>query len=152
MIINIKNYTKLLIGLLGLCISGFSQANCLFSVSNLDFGAYRSPYQYTDVLSTGNISVTCDNLSTGNALSIKLYQGQSSSYNRYLTNSKDNLYYNLFLDSARSVLWGDGSSGTTAYNAALQAKNSINIFSIIYKNQNISPGNYQDNIVFEMSF
>lgn len=129
-----------------------SQANCLFNISNLDFGSYHSPYQYTDVLSTGLISITCDNLSTGNALSIKLYQGQSTNYDRFLTNAKDNLHYNMYLDSSRSTIWGDGSSGTSVYNSILQTKNNINIFSVIHKNQNISPGNYQDSIVFEMNF
>lgn len=135
-----------------LVITQVSYANCLFNASNLNFGDYHSPYQYSDVLSTSVIGVSCDSSSTGNTLNMKLYQGQSSNFNRYLSNNKDQLYYNLYLDSSRSTIWGDGSNGTSAYNATLQTNNTINIFSVVYKNQNISPGNYQDNIIFEMNF
>lgn len=129
-----------------------ANANCVFSLSNLNFGIYQSPYQSTDVLSSSPISITCDSLSQGNTLTVKLYQGQSATFDRYLSNGKDLLHYNLFLDSSRSVVWGDGTNGTSIYTTTIQAQNDITIFSSIYKNQNVSPGNYQDSIVFEMSF
>lgn len=152
--INRKIFWKigLTIGIGLLSIVNGAQANCLFNVSNLNFGNYKSPYQYADVLSSSLISVTCDSLSTGNTLSIKMYQGQSSTFDRYLSNAKEQLHYNLFLDSSRSTVWGDGTNGTSAYNTTIQTRNDINIFSTVYKNQNVAPGNYQDNIVFEMNF
>lgn len=140
--------------LIAICLSIFniSQANCLFTASNLNFGVYQSPYQRSDVLSRSMIGVTCDNQSMGNTLSIKLYQGQSPTFDRYLANAAEHLRYNLFLDSERTIVWGDGTGGTSIYNATLANNNTVNIFSSIYKNQNIAPGNYQDNIVFELSF
>lgn len=143
---------KKLLLLILMCSVNVASANCLFNVSNLDFGNYHSPYQRTDVLSSSPIGVMCDNLSSGNTLTIKMYQGQSSNYNRYLSNGKDNLYYNLYLDSARSVVWGDGTNGTSVYNGAINQNTNVMIFSSIFKKQNISPGMYQDSIVFEMSF
>lgn len=144
--------SKQLLLLILLCGVKVASANCLFNVSNLDFGNYHSPYQQADVLSSSPIGVMCDNLSAGNTLTIKMYQGQSSSFNRYLSNGKDNLYYNLYLDSSRTTVWGDGSNGTSVYNATIGQNTTIMVFSSVYKNQNISPGMYQDNIVFEMNF
>lgn len=143
---------KQLLLLILLCGVSVAKANCLFNVSNLDFGNYHSPYQQADVLSSSPIGVMCDNLSAGNTLSIKMYPGQSANFNRYLSNGKDNLYYNLYLDSSRSNVWGDGTNGTSVYNATVTANTTIMIFSSVFKNQNISPGIYQDNIVFEMNF
>lgn len=137
---------------IGLAIINVAQANCLFNVGNLGFGNYQSPYQYTDVLSSSLISLSCDSYSTGNTLTIKMYQGQSPTFDRYLSSGKEQLYYNLYLDSSRSSVWGDGTNGTVVYNTTIQTKNDINIFSKVYKNQNVAPGNYQDNIVFEMNF
>lgn len=144
--------SKQLLLLILLCVVNVASANCLFNVNNLDFGNYHSPYQRTDLLSSSPIGVMCDSLSSGNTLTIKMYPGQSSNYNRYLSNGKDNLYYNLFLDSSRSIIWGDGSNGTSTYNASITQNTNIMIFSSVFKNQNISPGIYQDSIVFEMNF
>ena len=106
----------LLIILLSL-FHNFSFANCVFNSSDLSFGTYQSPGQKSDALSSSNMFIICDIFSLGNRFSIKLLPGQSgNSANRYLSNGKDKLYYNLFLNSSRNSVWGEGNNGTSYYN------------------------------------
>lgn len=142
----------LIICLLGL-LPNLSFAGCAFNSSDLNFGSYQSPYQSTDVLSSNNIILICDLFTLGNRFSIKLQPGQSGNpARRYLTNGKDRLYYNLFLNSSRNTVWGDGTNGSSSYNGVTLLYSRATIFSSVFKNQNVSPGYYSDNISFEISF
>ena len=143
---------KSIIGILLILMIGKSSAGCIINSSNLNFGIYQSPYQSNDILSSSNINLFCDNSSYGNSLGIRLSSGQSENYDRYLTNNYDRLNYNLYLDNNRSLVFGDGTNGTSMYNGILSSNNNINIFAKVPKNQNVSPGNYQDNIIFEVIF
>lgn len=144
---------KLLLPLIFGLIPAISSANCVFNSSDLNFGNYQSPYQSSDVLSSNNITVVCDLFSLGTAFSIKLLPGQSGNpAQRYLTNGKDKLYYNLFLNSGRNTVWGDGTNGSSYYNAITLFYLKPTIFSSVFKNQNVSPGFYSDNVSFEISF
>lgn len=136
-----------------LFFTNFSWANCVFSSSDLNFGSYQSPGQKADSLSSSNMLVICDIFSFGNSFSIKLLPGQSgNSANRYLSNGKDKLYYNLFLNSSRNSVWGEGNNGTNYYNGVTKPFLRPTIFSSVFKNQNVSPGFYSDTISFEISF
>lgn len=142
----------LLTCLLGL-LPTLSFANCAFNSSDLDFGTYQSPYQSTDVLSSNNIVLICDLFSLGNRFSIKLLPGQSGTpAQRYLSNGRDKLYYNLFVNSSRTSVWGDGSNGSSYYNGVTLLYLRATVFSVVFKNQNVSPGFYSDNISFEIVF
>lgn len=143
---------KYLIILLLIFLQNNVNAACVFNSSDLSFGLYKSPGQNSDLLSSTNMLVICDIFSIGSAFSIKLLPGQSGNYNRYLTNGKDKLYYNLFLNSSRSSIWGDGSNGTNYYNGVTKIVLRPTIFSSVFKTQNVSPGFYSDTISFEISF
>lgn len=134
-------------------LPSLSFANCVFNTNDMNFGNYQSPKQTTDVLSSNSITVICDIFSLGSSFSIKLLPGQSGNpAQRYLTNGKDKLYYNLFLNSGRTSLWGDGTNGSSYYNAITLFYLKPTIFSSVFKNQNVSPGFYTDTISFEIFF
>ncbi len=133
-------------------ISINSYATCSLNAPTLNFGVYQYPYQNNDVLSSNNLLLSCDNNSIGVSFNLKLGTGQSNDFNRYLSNNKENLYYNIYLDNSRSIVFGDGTLGTSSYSGTTSNNNNINVFAKIPKNQNIEPGNYQDNIIFEMTF
>lgn len=150
---NLNIMKKFLTTILLLFCYNYADANCVFNSSDLNFGTYSSPGQKSDLLSSTNILVICDLFSLGSGFSIKLLPGQSNnSSNRYLSNGKDKLYYNLFLNSGRSSVWGDGNNGTSYYNGVTLLIVKPTIFSSVYKGQNVSPGFYSDSISFEISF
>lgn len=90
-------------------------ANCSVSATVLAFGAYN-PFSATPLDSAGDITVSC---SLGGLLSllvsyeVKLATGGSGGYSpRRMSNGANTLNYNLYTNSGRSTVWGNGSGST----------------------------------------
>lgn len=97
--------------------------------------------------------VTCEQSSVGLAYKLKLTSLQSgSATNKVLSNGQDALAYNIYLDSDRGVIWGDGTSSTGTYNATTTLKDDVSLFGAIYRGQNVSPGSYADTVTIQMEF
>lgn len=88
-------------------------ADCTVSTSGVSFGAYNvfSPAAND---TAGDISVACTGLilSLSVSYSILLSTGGGSYASRLLSSGANNLAYNLYTNSTRSIVWGDGSAGT----------------------------------------
>lgn len=129
-----------------LWVVSFAHAACDISSSGVAFGTYLSPMQRSDVLSSGTITVACDSTSTGIGYKMKL-----KSANKWvLTNDKDKLNYNLFADSARTIVWDDGPAFT--YQGVTSLKGVIAVYGKTYANQNALPGAYSDSISVQIVF
>lgn len=95
-----------------LCPSFAEAANCRFASvwppSTLAFGTYSPFGSFVD----GSMSflIGCSAKATP---SLQLSTGSSPAYfPRTMTNGANTLPYNLYVDSGRSVVWGDGTAGT----------------------------------------
>jgi len=64
------------------------------------------------------VSVTCDVTSS---FQVALNKGQGSFAARQLQSGANVLYYNLYTDALRSLIWGDGTVGTALLSAAATA-------------------------------
>lgn len=64
------------------------------------------------------------------------------------------LDYNLYIDAARSSIWGDGSSGTSHYSAtlALPILNTLTVYGRVPAAQDISAGSSSDTVVVTINF
>lgn len=125
-------------------------ASCSFSIAqNLNFGVYN-PVMSGDNLSSSNVSITCSPTTT---YTITLSTGNSNSFtDRQMFGGykgTDILHYNLYLDSGRTSIFGDGTSGTS-YISTSNSNN--NIFAKIPQLQNVSAGSYSDNIILDLTF
>jgi spore coat protein U-like protein len=90
-------------------------ANCSVSATVLAFGGYN-PFSATPLDSAGDITVSC---SLGGLLSllvsyeVKLATGGSGGFSpRRMSNGANTLNYNLYTNSGRSTVWGNGSGST----------------------------------------
>ncbi len=64
----------------------------------------------------------------------------------------DRLNYNIYKNAGFSVLWGDGTAGTTGLVVSTNNQNaSVPIFGKIDPGQNVSVGNYADTVVLSVS-
>lgn len=122
--------------------------NCKFVdlPSTIAFGAYSPFGSFSDQSTT--FSVRCSANTTG---SLRLSFGSSGTYfPRTMSSGGNTLGYNLYLDSARSIVWGDGTSGTTqfdAYNTDPKEKVFVvTIYGRIPAGMDAAPGNYTDTI------
>jgi len=118
------------------------------------YGAYNV-FSHAPLDSTGEIGVRCSSVVDGDMLSIRLDRGTSGRFTpRAMHNGASHLDYNLYLDAARTVVWGDGTSGTAAY--TLHPTNgqlvSVPIFGRVWPRQNVAAGTYSDVVVLTVLY
>ncbi|MGA8892119.1 MAG: spore coat U domain-containing protein [Anaeromyxobacteraceae bacterium] len=133
-----------------LAVAGSASAACtIFAATGPAFGTY-------DVLSTlpldaaGAISYRC----TPPRPQVLLSTGSSGTFAaRTLRSGDSTLQYNLYLDSARTQVWGDGSGGSeTAAPNPGNVTRTIPIFGRIPARQDAAAGAHFDTIVVTFVF
>ncbi len=128
--------------------------SCTFgTLSSVAFGSY-SMFDPSPLDSTGEISYSCTLPVASPRLSLSA--GSSGSFaTRQLFSSGNSLDYNLFLDAARSVVWGDGTGGSATYDAPPPADGqvySLTIHGRVPARQNPHVGSYADTVRVTMDF
>lgn len=125
-------------------------ANCSIATTPVNFGNYDM-LSAVPLGSTGTLTVTCsspDHRPT--PVNVKLSAGGSgnaaSRSMRPLAGGTDLLLYNLFIDPAGTIIWGDGTGGTATFSGAVSRSNpvSVTVFGKIIPRQNIAAGLYTD--------
>lgn len=118
----------------------------------MTFGTYHAG-QAGPLDSVGEIDVTC-----AGAASIQVILGRGISGRespRELTGGGVSIAYNLFLDAARTTIWGDGAEGTQTFMGAVMAAQTLRlpVFGRIFALQAGAPrGTYTDRIVVSVIF
>jgi spore coat protein U-like protein len=111
---------KLFIALL---VSGLAEPAlaCTATAIGVNFGTYN-PRSATVTDSTGTISVTCPIIAS---FSVALGTGGGGSFTgRRMANGAFNLGYQLYTDSARTIVWGNGTAGTATQSFSLRTSAS----------------------------
>jgi spore coat protein U-like protein len=117
------------------------------------FGSYNV-FSSSPVDSTGTIVYRCSGDVDG--VLIAITKGQSPTFlPRQLEKGAEELSYNLYRDAARTLVWGDFSSGTSAYIQIDPPNNqnvSLTVFGRIPPGQDISAGSYSDTVTVVVLF
>lgn len=154
--------------LLGLAAPTAAAVTCNVATVGVAFGSY-DPLTPLSTDSTGSVTVECgpsNVLETLVAFSasytIALSPGAAGSYlPRTMFNGPAALAYNLYRDSTRLMLWGDGSGGSLTLADILTSgllplgasvERSYSIYGRIAPQQNVSGGAYTDSITVTLSF
>lgn len=127
-----------------------SEAQCSVSSSGVAFGTYDVLLTPPDD-TTGTVSFSClllllprITLSTGSSLSFAP---------RTMKKGAEALSYNLYLDAARSSVWGDGTAGTSYYQPLLSLLGgTVTVYGRMPAKQNVSAGSYTDTVVVTLLF
>ena len=99
-------------------------------VVGVSFGSYDVlDAEPTD--SVGSVTYRCSNVGPSDTVSIALGAGGPTFVPRSMPGSGDSLRYNLYLDAARSVVWGDGTGGTSVY-GPLRPPDDESVTVVIY--------------------
>jgi spore coat protein U-like protein len=139
--------------------------NCTVVTTGISFGAYDISLA-TPTDSTGQITVTCTYVAPGAATAVdfqaSLSTGASSSYTpRQMASGPARLNYNLFLDAARSSIWGNGLSGTSIATGELRVGPGVGngtrsaqlpLYGRVPAQQAVPMGPYSDTIVVTLTF
>lgn len=150
---------RLTAGLLAIVLggaAGTAQAalRCKVTATSLDFGIY-SPLDDAPTDSAGTVTARCQ----GGLGIIRFQLGPGSSGDpaaRLLQGIGSALGYNIYLNPARTRVWGDGSGGS--FEAVRQQtrrgrmEHDVTAYGRIAPGQNAAPGMYADDIVVTVLF
>ena len=135
-------------------LAGSAEAACSLASTSMVFGTYdvlvASPLD-----TTGSVVYRCTQ--RDHNILITLDRGGAASFaTRRLVQGSQELFYNLYLDAARTVIWGDGTGGTQAlFTRNPQGNNqdlAVPIFGRIPARQDLGVGTYTDTIIVTLNF
>lgn len=125
--------------------------DCTISATDLNFprsGVLDEPLQ-----ASGGLNVRCTN---GNAWRISLDGGSSGSVtNRRMqrVGGGGSVAYQIYTNSSRGIVWGDGSGGTERVTGAGTGQNqAVGVHGTVPAQPTPRPGNYRDTITATISF
>lgn len=130
--------------------------NCKATVTPLVFGTYM-PMTTSHLDVTGEVNVRCQ--AQPGSFSVVLSAGTSGDplSRTLVAGVGDILNYNLFLDAARTQVWGDGSPPTFFATGVRTSGGrptfySFPVYGRVFANQAPNPGAYVDNILVTVLF
>lgn len=120
----------------------------------VDFGAYNALEGDRD--GVGQVQILCvPDLLSGPTVSFMLSAGTGSSGSfsaRQLRAGAGALNYNLFRDSSRTQVFGDGSAGTGKVAGSCAAACAVTVYGRLYGGQLVPAGQYSDSILLTLDF
>jgi spore coat protein U-like protein len=133
--------------------------SCGVSATSVNFGTYN-PLSATATQATGTVTVTCEVLLVGLFVSwtVTLSTGSSGTYSvRQLQSGAHTLSYNLYTNSARTSVWGDGTNGTSVASGnpfLIVGSNTVNytVYGSVPAAQDRPAGNYTDTLTVTMIY
>lgn len=134
-------------------VSAAVTASCQnFVTGSLNHGNY-DPAAVADNDAQAILTLQCTNTTP---LTLSASAGTGSLAQRQLASGVNRLNYNLFTNSARTAVWGDGTGGTStiaATGVGTLSNIALTIFSRIPKAQSAAvPGGYSDSIIITVTY
>jgi spore coat protein U-like protein len=128
-----------------------ARADCTVSVGALAFGR-NDVFAGRPTDSTATITYSCSLPATAPTLSIG--PGVAASFNpRQIRKGGKTILYNLYVDAARTLVWGDGTAGTATVPASIGTGLTATVYGRIFAGQTAAPaGNYLDSVVVAINF
>lgn len=130
-----------------------ADAACTVTATSVNFGAYNV-YSASAVTSTGNVQLRCSGTYAASVV-VSMTRGASSSFiPRTMMQGSQALQYNLFGDTAYTLIWGDGSSGTVQCYVSYTGTYTLNIpvYGRVPAGQDVGVGAYSDTVTVVVNY
>ena len=122
-------------------------AICDVSSPGVNFGNY-DPLSSSATDGVGNINVSCD---AEVSFTITLSSGMASYAERHMIAGANVLAYNLYVDAARVMVWGDGTAGTSTVSATATIADRT-VYGRLPPRQSVPAGSYIDTITVTITY
>jgi spore coat protein U-like protein len=127
-------------------------AQCTVTTTSVNFGSYNV-FDMTPTDSTGTVTLNCN----GGAKNVQIEisrGGAPTFFSRFMSRGSEMLFYNLFQNAARTIIWGDGA-GAPPYYAGDPPNNTdirLTIYARVPPGQDVSAGTYNDNVTVTVQY
>ena len=122
---------------------------CTVSATTVAFGVV----QFSVVNSTGTVTINCN--ANDASITVALSTGGSASYApRKMSSGANKLQYNLYKDSAHTLVWGNGTSGTVTNTGSAIANVALKftVYGQVPAQALPAPGSYTDSITVTVTY
>ncbi len=152
-----RNFNKWLLALcavIAVLWAPTARAQCAVSVSGFAFGSY-DVFAATNLDSTANLTINCT-INTNARVTMGPSSTSGSINTRQLraASGTDRLNYNLFINSGRTVVWGDGITGGSAA-TAVGVRRGVPFVGLIFgripAGQDVGAGAYTDQVIVSVT-
>jgi spore coat protein U-like protein len=131
-----------------------AEAACTISTTAVSFGSYNVFAASPDD-AAGQITYSCT-APRPPLVTIQLDKGGATSFNpRQMRQGSQTLNYNLYLDSTRTTIWGDGTGGTQTYTQSNPLPNrniNVSVYGRIPAGQDVGAGSYSATVTATIFF
>lgn len=133
--------------------TAFAAPTCTFrSSAVVSFGSYNVFATLPNNNGVGSLTIRCLG-GGGPTFNVTLSSGQSNSYaSRVMMSGINTLNYNLYTSTARTVIWGDGTGGSSVMTVRRNSTTTLNVFGQIPAGQDAAVGIYTDSIITTVIF
>jgi spore coat protein U-like protein len=121
-------------------------ATCTSQSTPVSFGTYDT-LELSPLDGVGDVIVQCD---SATAFTIDLGPGEGTISRRVMMGSGGTLDYNLYTDATRTILWGDGVSGSDVSSSGSNV--TATVYGRIPARQNVTAGAYSDVVTVTISY
>jgi spore coat protein U-like protein len=129
--------------------------SCSFSsMTAVAFGSYNV-FDPSPVLSAGSLSYTCSSVQASDTVTIELAGLSDAATSRVMVSGSHLLHYQLYLDPARTLIWGNGAGGTVTYGPLHPGDGvptSVPIYGRVAARQDVPVGSYADTVTVTVLF
>lgn len=128
-------------------------AACNFkSATGVGFGLYNVFDLLPNTSGVGSLTIACQG-GSGSAYDVSLSTGQSHSFtSRSMKHGAMTLSYNIYTSAARSLVWGDGTGGSSTQSAYKNTTATLTLFGQIPAGQDVANGIYTDTLIATVNF
>lgn len=129
-------------------------SSCLLSASAVAFGAFTPTATATTLSANGTVSATCSN---GVTYALALDAGTKGTIGTREMGggnvaNADKLAYNIYTTTAKTVIFGDGTTGSKINSTGTGAAQAITVYGGLLTNQYVTPDNYSDTLTVTMTY
>lgn len=136
-------------------VSATILVSCQVAGTVLSFGGSINPLTASSAVdASSTLNVTCTNTTPFSlSLNAGLNAGGASNFGgRVMKNGTNSLPYQLYLDAARSTVWGDGAGSSVYHGTGTGNSQAVAIYGRLPSLAQVAPGSYSDTVTVTVSY
>ncbi|HEY7205168.1 MAG TPA: spore coat U domain-containing protein [Methylomirabilota bacterium] len=139
---------------IGALIPVVAEAACTVNTTAINFGTYNV-FTATPDDATGRVRLRCT-VTRPPSVTVHLDKGGAPSFTpRQMRQGTETIDYNLYQDSTRTIIWGDGTGGTQVVvqpSPPLNTNVDVTVYGRIPAGQDVSSGSYSATVTATIFF